>query len=134
LIEGLFTDTKAGLAVDDESLEASLLPFVGRTVKVAVHHMKGDPGRWGGGSCYWQPSTACPCRHHLRPDAMLNFSAEGKLSHMSVGEWWVGSVRVPFDMIVMHSSRVIVVENWTPESSESVDPKTFEKILSGLPQ
>lgn len=78
-----------------EELGGILLPFEGRRMRIAAHHLplNLNPSRWGGGSCGWESlGRTCPAGHHLRPSWIYNVSAEGILVKIGVDEW---AVEVP---------------------------------------
>jgi hypothetical protein len=79
------------------SVYEALRPFLGERVRFAAHHvpqMPLDPGRWGGGSCLWEPGGHCPYGHHSNPTGLFNFTGEGVLVYdldhgTCTGGWWL---------------------------------------------
>lgn len=77
-----------------------LLPFVGKKVRVAAHHLPTDPTasppKWGLGSCVWQAMGGeCPYGHNEHnPMDLFSISEEGvlvfDLDHSKrSGGWWL---------------------------------------------
>ena len=82
-----------------KSVYATLKPFIGQKVQIAVHQLPNNPPdmtRWGGGSCFWQEAGGhCPFGHHENPHTLFNVSGQGFLIYdldhsKGSGGWWLG--------------------------------------------
>lgn len=91
-------------------------------VRLFIHHVPDtppSPGRWGGGSCQWQGTGACPFGHHDHPARLFAFEGEGilnfTLDHAAMTGGWElergeDSITIPLGWtLVGHRARLLAV-------------------------
>lgn len=121
LVEGVFDQQGGEYLVRSDavspakSVHDELKPMVDTRIRVALHHLPPDlgdlEGKWGGGSCLWQPSP-CPAGHHERPGYLLNVTGEGILRYSEQRRLWRidrldgSNFVLPFELMVGHYGRL----------------------------
>lgn len=112
---------------DPKDLEELLPTLEGREVKALLHHtppLPPDPSMGGGGACLWPPGM-CPCGHNEDKGWLYSGVFEGKV-RQEEGVWFVGDVRVPFEMLPGHRGRFSAVTTGVdikrpPDSAEAME-------------
>jgi hypothetical protein len=135
VVEGVFyKDAEGRIRPESGShIDDQLAPFEGRAVVACVHHYPPDPptGGWGGGSCMWQPTGACPAGHHDRPDWLHHVSVTGPLLRDGSG-WSVSGEPLRLELLDGHRSRVALVEVFDAAAVTSGSAEDLLKRAEGL--
>lgn len=113
VLEGLFFSRDGELCCQAEEgiikVSDSLLPLKDKEIDLFLCHKPPkplQPDRWGGGSCYWQPSGKCPAGHHNLSSVLLRVKERGIL--VKIQDQWAiraekGTVFLPFNMLEGHT-------------------------------
>lgn len=135
-LEGLFFSENGSFLCqgDEGSLTVcdSLLPLSGKEADLFLCHKPPSPvqpDRWGGGSCYWEPSGKCPAGHHNISSLILRVKEKGVLFEKNK-QWVVrterGVVELPFGMMEGHTGIFAGCSSLDLESVQSVDYSSME--------
>lgn len=136
ILEGLFFLKNEILWCQSEegnfSVPEILSPLKGKEVDIFLCHKPPtpmQPDRWGGGSCYWEPSGRCPAGHHNLSSVLLRVKERGKLSYVS-GKWLIkaerGKVELPIEKLDGHTGLFTACSSLNLEEAKTVDYSTLE--------
>jgi len=133
-LEGLcYFDSHGDLRVKDKdkswSLSKLLHGFEGREVSYLYHQLppgKGDPTKWGWGSCHWKPTGECPSYHHKWPHNINVHSGRGTVRKWR-GQWQIDYSEIPeadgisFKHLDGHDVRFVFVAIIEPDKLKGED-------------
>jgi len=149
ILEGLFFWGEGSFLCQTEEkcwkVKEVLLPLENKEVDLFLCHKPPNPpqlDRWGGGSCFWQPSGKCPAGHHNLSSVLLRVKERGILVDVR-GEWHIrnerGLICLPFKMLEGHSGIFTACSRVGPEmnnveysSLEAAQVGVLSKILETL--